>query len=341
MEATPCSTQSTGSEETNQKGTTGPLAEGQLLADLPRGGTLVNNPEGQIKKPNWLRVKLPIGENYKHVRGLVDTHKLHTICESGNCPNMGECWGEGTATFMILGNVCTRSCGFCAVATGRPDPVDWDEPQRVAEAIYLMKVKHAVITSVDRDELKDGGSIIWQNTIRAVKALNPTTTLETLVPDFKAEKENIARVIAAAPEVVSHNIETVERLTRQVRIQAKYWRSMETLKLLKEGGMRTKSGVMLGLGERMEEVVQTMKDLRSSGVDVITLGQYLQPTKKHLPVVRFVHPDEFAELRETGYQLGFDYVESGPLVRSSYHSERHVIPGYGRAEWLRQKEMTA
>jgi len=292
----------------------------------------------KIQKPNWLRVKLPIGESYKHVRGLVDTHKLHTICESGNCPNMGECWGEGTATFMILGNVCTRSCGFCAVATGRPDPVDWDEPQRVAEAIYLMKVKHAVITSVDRDELKDGGSIIWQNTIRAVKALNPNTTLETLIPDFKAEKENIARVIEAAPEVVSHNIETVERLTRQVRIQAKYWRSMETLATLKEGGMRTKSGIMLGLGETKEEVVRTMQDLRNSGVDVITLGQYLQPTKKHLPVIRFVHPDEFAELREIGYQQGFDYVESGPLVRSSYHSERHVIPGYGRTEWLKSKQ---
>ncbi|HWK06537.1 MAG TPA: lipoyl synthase [Puia sp.] len=293
--------------------------------------------EPKIKKPNWLRVKLPIGESYKHVRGLVDTHKLHTICESGNCPNMGECWGEGTATFMILGNICTRSCGFCAVATGRPDPVDWDEPQRVAEAIHLMKVKHAVITSVDRDELKDGGSIIWQNTIRAVKALNPNTTLETLVPDFKAEKENIARIVEVAPDVVSHNIETVERLTRQVRIQAKYWRSMETLKILKEGNMRTKSGIMLGLGERKEEVVQTLKDLRGSGVDVITMGQYLQPTKRHLPVERFVHPDEFAELREIGYELGFDYVESGPLVRSSYHSERHVIAGYGRNEWLRQK----
>src|SRR6201986_4369111 len=250
--------------------------------------------EPHHKKPNWLRVKLPIGENFRQVRNLVDRHKLHTICESGNCPNMGECWGAGTATFMILGNTCTRSCGICAAATGRPEPVDWDEPQRVAEAIYLMKVKHAVITSVDRDEIKDGGSIIWQNTIRAVKALNTNTTLETLIPDFKAEKENIARVIEAAPEVVSHNIETVERLTRQVRIQAKYWRSMETLKTLKEGKMRTKSGIMLGLGESKEEVVQTMKDLRSSGVDVITIGQYLQPTKKHLPVVRFVQPDEFA-----------------------------------------------
>jgi len=297
--------------------------------------------EQKPKKPNWLRVKLPTGEEYKHVRSLVDKHKLHTICESGNCPNMGECWGEGTATFMILGNICTRSCGFCAVATGKPDPVDWDEPQRVAEAIHLMKVKHAVITSVDRDELDDQGSIIWHNTIRAVKALNPATTLETLIPDFRADTVSIGRVIAAAPEVVSHNIETVERLTRQVRIQAKYWRSMETLRLLKEGGMRTKSGIMLGLGETKEEVLQTMQDLRDSKVDVITIGQYLQPTKKHLPVDRFVHPDEFKELRETGYLMGFDYVESGPLVRSSYHSEKHVIAGWGRGKWMEERELTA
>src|ERR1043165_9030422 len=289
-------------------------------------------PDLKIKKPNWLRVKLPIGEEYRHVRGLVDTYKLHTICESGNCPNMGECWGAGTATFMILGNTCTRSCGFCAVATGRPEAVDWDEPQRVAEAIYLMKVKHAVITSVDRDELKDGGSIIWYNTIKAVKALNADTTLETLIPDFKGQKENIQRIIDAAPEVVSHNIETVERLTRQVRIQAKYWRSMDVITTLKEGGMRTKSGIMLGLGEAKEEVIQTLKDLANAGCDVVTLGQYLQPTKKHLSVQRFVHPDEFAEYREIGYGLGLDYVESGPLVRSSYHSERHVFPGIGKKE---------
>ncbi|MFT3946788.1 MAG: lipoyl synthase [Agriterribacter sp.] len=295
--------------------------------------------EPRPKKPDWLRVKLPIGESYKNVRNLVDTHKLHTICESGNCPNMGECWGAGTATFMILGNVCTRSCGFCAVATGRPDAVDWDEPQRVAEAIYLMKVKHAVITSVDRDEIKDGGSIIWYNTIKAVKALNPDTTLETLVPDFKGEKENIQRIVDAAPEVVSHNIETVERMTRQVRIQAKYWRSMEVLKYLKEKGMRTKSGIMLGLGEAKEEVLQTMRDLRANGVDVITIGQYLQPTRKHLPVQRFVHPDEFNEYTEAGYAMGFDYVESGPLVRSSYHSEKHVFEGIGKEEWLKKKAM--
>ncbi|MFM2146783.1 MAG: lipoyl synthase [Bacteroidota bacterium] len=288
----------------------------------------------RVKKPDWLRVKLPTGENFKQVRSLVDQHQLHTICESGNCPNMGECWGEGTATFMILGNICTRSCGFCAVATGKPEPIDWDEPQRVAEAIYLMRVKHAVITSVDRDEVKDGGSIIWHNTIKAVKALNPGTTLETLIPDFKGEQENIGRIIDAAPEVVSHNIETVERLTRQVRVQAKYWRSMHVLKLLKQGGMRTKSGIMLGLGETKEEVIQCLEDLRSNNVDVITIGQYLQPTHRHLSVQRFVHPDEFAEYKEIGYQLGFDYVESGPLVRSSYHSEKHVVPGYGRKMWM-------
>lgn len=299
----------------------------------------IDEETSKIKKPNWLRVKLPIGESYKHVRGLVDTHKLHTICESGNCPNMGECWGEGTATFMILGNICTRSCGFCAVATGRPDPVDWDEPQRVAEAIHLMKVKHAVITSVDRDELRDGGSIIWYNTIRSVKTLNPTTTLETLIPDFRGDATQVQRIIDAAPEVVSHNVETVERLSRQVRIQAKYRRSLEVLRMLKAGGMRTKTGIMLGLGERKEEVIQSMEDLVSAGVDVLTLGQYLQPTPKHLRVERFVHPDEFAELREIGYELGFDYVESGPLVRSSYRSERHVIPGLGKKAWLQEKQV--
>jgi lipoic acid synthetase len=297
----------------------------------------IDSTKTRIKKPDWLRVKLPLGESYKHVRGLVDNHKLHTICESGNCPNMGECWGEGTATFMILGNICTRSCGFCAVATGRPEPVDWDEPQRVSEAIHLMKVKHAVITSVDRDELPDGGSIIWHNTIKAIKTLNPQTTLETLIPDFRGIKEQVERIIEAAPNVVSHNMETVERLSKQVRIQAKYRRSLEVLKQLKEGGMRTKTGIMLGLGETKEEVIQSMEDLVSVGCDVLTLGQYLQPTVKHLPVQRFAHPDEFAELKEIGYLLGFDYVESGPLVRSSYHSEKHVIKGYGRKIWNEQK----
>lgn len=293
--------------------------------------------EDKVKKPSWLRVRLPIGEEYKHVRSLVDTHKLHTICESGNCPNMGECWGAGTATFMILGNICTRSCGFCAVATGRPLEADWNEPQRVAEAIHLMKVKHAVITSVDRDDLKDGGSTIWHNTIKAVKNLNPGTTLETLIPDFKGNKEQIKQVADASPEVVSHNIETTERLTRQVRIQAKYRRSLEVLETLKSFGMRTKSGIMLGLGETKEEVITTLKDLYNSGVDVVTLGQYLQPSKKHLAVQRFVHPDEFAAYRQIGYELGLDFVESGPLVRSSYHSEKHVIPGYGRQKWLSEQ----
>lgn len=302
---------------------------------------IVKAEEPRIKKPSWLRVKLPIGEEYKQVRNIVDTHKLHTICESGHCPNIAECWGKGTATFMILGNICTRSCGFCNVATGRPLAVDLGEPKRVAEAIQLMKVKHAVITSVDRDDLKDGGSIIWYNTIKAVQNLNPGTTLETLIPDFKAEEENIQRIIEAAPNVVSHNIETVERLTRSVRIQAKYWRSMETLRILKRGGMRTKSGIMLGLGETKEEVIQTMRDLKESEVDVITIGQYMQPSPKHLPVKRFVHPDEFKELREIGYQLGLDYVESGPLVRSSYHSEWHVIAGLGRKQWEKEIALKA
>lgn len=291
----------------------------------------------KIKKPNWLRVKLPIGESYKHVRGLVDKNKLHTICESGNCPNMGECWGEGTATFMILGNICTRSCRFCAVATGKPEPIDWDEPQRVAEAISLMQVKHAVITSVDRDEQPDGGSTIWYNTIKAVKALNPTTTLETLIPDFRGFKDQIDRVIDAAPEVVSHNMETVERMTKKVRVQAKYDRSLMVLEYLKKGGMRTKTGIMLGIGEEKNEVIATMKQLVAVGCDVLTLGQYLQPTPKHIAVQRFVHPDEFNELKEIGYNLGFDYVESGPLVRSSYHSEKHVIKGWGRNKWLEGK----
>jgi lipoic acid synthetase len=291
------------------------------------GTIATENKAEKIKKPDWLRVKLPIGESYKHVRGLVDQYKLHTICQSGNCPNMGECWGAGTATFMILGNTCTRSCGFCAVSTGRPDPVDWDEPQRVAEAIKLMEVKHAVLTSVDRDELKDGGSIIWQNTVKAVRALSPETTLETLIPDFKGELENIQRIIDVAPEVVSHNIETVERLTKQVRIQAKYHRSMSVIRALKNGGMRTKSGIMLGLGEQKEEVLQTLQDLKDNGCDVVTIGQYLQPTAKHLRVERFVHPDEFLFYQEEGYKMGLDHVESGPLVRSSYHSEKHLVSG--------------
>ena len=276
----------------------------------------------RIKKPSWLRVKLPIGENYKKVRALVDEHKLHTICESGSCPNMGECWGEGTATFMILGNICTRSCGFCAVQTLAADLL---EPSRVAHSVKTMGVKHAVITSVDRDDLKDGGSEIWAATVNAIRKESPGTTLETLIPDFMGKWENLQLIIDVAPEIVSHNLETVRRLTKQVRIQAKYDRSLEVLFRLKKGGMRTKSGVMLGLGETHEEVIETMEDLRSVQVDILTLGQYLQPTPKHLPVVEFITPERFEEYKELGLKMGFRYVESGPLVRSSYHAEKHIF----------------
>lgn len=279
----------------------------------------------RIKKPKWLRVKLPTGENFKKVRALVDEHKLHTICESGNCPNMGECWGEGTATFMILGNICTRSCGFCAVKTGRPDDVDEFEPGRVAHSVKTMGVKHAVITSVDRDDLKDGGSLIWAQTVRAIRKQSPTTTLETLIPDFAGKWENLQNIIDVAPEIVSHNLETVRRLTKEVRIQAKYDRSLEVLFRLKKGGMRTKSGVMLGLGETHEEVIETMEDLSSVKVDILTLGQYLQPTTKHLPIAEFITPERFAEYKELGLKMGFKYIESGPLVRSSYRAEKHLF----------------
>jgi lipoic acid synthetase len=277
------------------------------------------------RRPNWLRVKLPVGKEYAHVRGLVDTHKLHTICESGNCPNMGECWGAGTATFMILGNICTRSCSFCAVATGRPLAVDLDEPNRVANSIKLMNVKHAVITSVDRDDLKDGGSTIWAETIKAVRRESPQTTMETLIPDFRGVWDNLYRVCEEKPEVVSHNIETVKRLTKEVRIQAKYDRSMEALKRISKFGLRTKSGIMLGLGETEADVIETMQDLADTGVHILTLGQYLQPTKNHHPVIDWIHPDQFAKYKEVGQKMGFKYVESGPLVRSSYHAEKHLF----------------
>lgn len=279
----------------------------------------------RARKPKWLKVKLPTGENYRKVRALVSEHKLHTICESGSCPNMGECWGEGTATFMILGNICTRSCGFCNVQTGRPDAVDIYEPGRVAQSVKLMGVKHAVITSVDRDDLKDGGSEIWVQTIRAIRQQSPITTLETLIPDFAGKWENLQALIDVAPEIVSHNLETVRRLTKQVRIQAKYDRSLEVLFRLKKGGMRTKSGVMLGLGETHEEIIETMQDLRSVEVDILTLGQYLQPSPKHLPVEEFITPERFEEYRLLGIEMGFRYVESGPLVRSSYHAEKHLF----------------
>jgi len=279
----------------------------------------------RVKKPKWLRVKLPTGKEYREVRDVVSEHKLHTICESGNCPNMGECWGAGTATFMILGNVCTRSCGFCAVSTGKPAEADIFEPRRVAESIKLMKVKHAVITSVDRDDLQDGGSEIWEATVKAVRKHSPGTTLETLIPDFGGKWENLQRVIDVAPEIVSHNLETVRRLTKEVRIQAKYNRSLEVLRRLKEGGMRTKSGIMLGLGETEEEVIEAMDDLRSVGVDVLTLGQYLQPTTQHIAVDEFITPDKFEEYKQIGLEKGFRFVESSPLVRSSYHAEKHLF----------------
>ncbi|BDD11047.1 lipoyl synthase [Fulvitalea axinellae] len=276
------------------------------------------------KKPNWLRVKLPVGKEYAKVRGIVDDHKLHTICESGNCPNMGECWGAGTATFMILGNVCTRACSFCAVATGRPPEYDEDEPRRVAEAVKLMSVKHAVLTSVNRDELKDRGAEVWYQTVKKIKEISPETTIETLIPDVKGTWDALYRMISAGQEVVSHNVETVERLYRRVRPQAKYARSIEQLKLTKEYGQRTKTGIMLGLGETDDEVYKAMDDLAAVNLDVLTLGQYLQPTQRHIEVAEFIHPDKFAHFKEEGERRGIKYVESGPLVRSSYHAERHV-----------------
>ena len=290
----------------------------------PSTPTPENAPQ-RVPKPKWLRVKLPTGQAYKEVRDIVSEHKLHTICESGHCPNMGECWGAGTATFMILGNICTRSCGFCNVATGKPLEADPFEPGRVANSVKLMNVKHAVITSVDRDDLPDGGSEIWAQTVRAIRHQSPGTTLETLIPDFAGKWENLARISQVAPEIVSHNLETVRRLTKEVRIQAKYDRSLEVLRRLRQAGIKTKSGVMLGLGESFEEVVETMDDLRSVDCQILTLGQYLQPTPKHLPVVEFIHPDTFAELKKIGLEKGFRYVESGPLVRSSYHAEKHLV----------------
>jgi len=280
-------------------------------------------PERQ-KKPNWLRVKLPVGKKYTELRGLVDKYKLNTICTSGSCPNMGECWGEGTATFMILGNICTRSCGFCGVKTGRPESVEWDEPEKVARSIKIMGIKHAVITSVDRDDLKDGGSIIWAETVEAIRRANPNTTLETLIPDFQGNTNQIDRIIEVHPEVVSHNMETVRRLTREVRIQAKYDRSLGVLKYLKENGMRTKTGLMLGLGETESEVIETMRDLQTVGLDVLTIGQYLQPTKNHLPVKEFITPEQFKKYETIGLEMGFMYVESGALVRSSYKAHKHA-----------------
>ena len=291
------------------------------MIELP---VISQNQPGNGKRPDWLRVKLPYGKTYSDVRGIIDEHKLHTVCESARCPNMGECWGAGTATFMILGNVCTRSCGFCAVATGRPTGLDTDEPLRVAEAIALMKVKHAVITSVNRDELADRGMEIWAETVRQVRRLSPSTTLETLIPDVKGNWDALQLMLDVAPEIISHNMETVQRLYRRVRPQARYERSLEQIQRTKAAGIRTKSGVMVGLGETVDEMYAIMEDLVAHGCDVLTIGQYLQPTKMHLPVHEFVHPDLFAHYREKGMGMGFKFVESGPLVRSSYHAERHI-----------------
>lgn len=290
------------------------------MVELP----VVSDDKEIRRKPEWLRVKLPIGEEYRKVRGLVDEYKLHTICQSGNCPNMGECWGAGTATFMILGNVCTRSCSFCAVKTGRPNEYDEDEPRRVAEAVALMQVKHAVITSVNRDELKDRGAEIWYQTVTKIKEVSPQTTIETLIPDVKGTWDALERMISAGQEVVSHNMETVESLYRKVRPQAKYQRSLEQIQRTKDFGKRTKSGIMVGLGETKEEVFRIMDDLAAHGCDVMTIGQYLQPTKMHIEVAEFIHPDVFAMYKEEGLKRGLSYVESGPLVRSSYHAERHL-----------------
>ncbi|WP_379952728.1 lipoyl synthase [Dokdonia sp. R78006] len=284
----------------------------------------ITKPE-RVAKPKWLRVKLPTGKKYKDLRNLVDKYSLNTICTSGSCPNMGECWSEGTATFMILGNTCTRSCGFCGVKTGRPEQVDWEEPEKVARSIKLMDIKHAVITSVDRDDLKDMGTIIWAETVQAIRRMNPNTTLETLIPDFQGREDLLDRIVAVAPEVVSHNMETVKRLTREVRIQAKYERSLGILKYLKDSGIkRTKSGIMLGLGETEDEVIQTLKDLRSVNLDIVTIGQYLQPSKKHLPVKQFITPDQFQKYEKIGLEMGFRHVESGALVRSSYKAQKHL-----------------
>ena len=286
---------------------------------------ILNSIQSFKKKPNWIRVKLPVGKKYSNLRSLVDKYKLNTICSSGSCPNMGECWGEGTATFMILGNICTRSCGFCGVKTGRPDSVDWEEPEKVAKSIQIMKIKHAVITSVDRDDLTDMGSIIWAETIKSIRRLNPGITLETLIPDFQGIEKHLDRIIAVKPEVISHNIETVERLTREVRIQARYSRSLDVLKYLKDNGVnRTKSGLMLGFGEREDEVIKTIHDLRKANVDVLTIGQYLQPSKKHLQVKNFINPEIFKKYEKIALGLGFIHVESGPLVRSSYKAQKHI-----------------
>ncbi len=276
------------------------------------------------RKPDWLKMQLPKGDDYAYINGLVEEHGLHTICSSGKCPNIGECWGNRTATFMILGNICTRACKFCNVPTGKPLPADKKEPKRLARTIKLMQLRHAVITSVDRDDLEDGGASIWAETIREIRTLTPNTTLEVLIPDFDARPHCVQMVIDEKPEVISHNLETVRRLTPQVRSRAKYEVSLRVLKQIADAGIVAKSGIMLGLGETEEEIYQTMDDLRAVGVKVMTIGQYLQPTRKHLQVEEYVTPETFKKYEQVGLEKGFTFVESTPLVRSSYKAERHI-----------------
>lgn len=276
------------------------------------------------RKPDWLKIRLPEGKNYAFVNQVVKDHHLHTICESGKCPNIGECWGNSTATFMILGDVCTRSCKFCNTKTGKPLPPDPNEPQELADAIKLMKLKHAVITSVDRDDLEDKGAKHWADAVNAVRKVNPKTTMETLIPDFDAIPELLDIIIQVKPEIVSHNLETVARLTPQVRSRAKYDTSLKVIKYLSENGIRTKSGLMLGLGETDEEIIECMHDLVDAGCEILTLGQYLQPTVNHLPVERYLTPEQFDKLKQEGLKIGFRIVESSPLVRSSYHADQQV-----------------
>jgi lipoic acid synthetase len=285
---------------------------------------LSTNESSGNRRPEWLKVRAPGGDEYTRIKSMMRSKALHTVCEEARCPNISECWSAGTATFMINGDTCTRSCGFCAVKTGKPLPLDWDEPRRVAEAVQSMQLKHAVITSVNRDELKDGGSDIWAETIRSVREASPATTVEVLIPDFKGNLENLRRVCQARPDILNHNTETVPRLYKRVRPQGRYQWTLDTLREAKALGMRTKTGIMLGLGETPDEVMDVLKDLRAVEVDVVTLGQYLQPTRNHLPVDRFVHPNEFKRYEVDGLAMGFAIVESGPLVRSSYHAERHV-----------------
>ncbi len=276
------------------------------------------------RKPDWLKIRLPQHSNYSEVHAIINRYKLNTICTSGKCPNLGECWDRGTATIMILGDICTRACKFCAVKTGKPEQVDTNEPKNVAESVKLLKLKHCVLTSVDRDDLPDKGAGIWHETVREIKLQNPQTTIETLIPDFDGDMQPVQKVIDAKPEVISHNLETVRRLTPQIRSRAKYDTSLSVIKYLSENGVISKSGIMVGLGETFDEVVETMDDLRAAGCRVFTIGQYLQPTPKHIEVQEYIHPDIFKKWEEIGLKKGFDFVESSPLVRSSYHAEKHV-----------------